>query len=518
MEEEVKVCKGFQEAGLRRSELDAGSIESLTKQVAKGGGIAFAGSIIQKIATFGLHILLARVLGSASYGLYALGFSVTSIAQTVASLGLNQGIVRFCAMYRGKWDNPRIKGTFLPAIAISSLSSVLVATGLFAFSSLIAQRFFNKPELTGVLRIFALAIPFYTLTGIATSLTQSFKRIEYQTGVHQVFRPLVNIVLVVLAFLLGFRLAGAVYGFLACGALSLVLALYFACKVFPDIVSPLRPVFETKRLIRFSVPMFLAGFCYLTLIQTDRIMLGFFKESSEVGVYNAASIISRQLLLFFYPLVAIFLPMISDLYNKQQLQELERLLKTVSRWMLATSLPFGLIICIFSPLIMNLFGTEFGAGWPVLLVLTFSQILFLSVGPEGEVLQMSGKQDLVLINTLVMVFVNIGLNIWLIPIWGKLGAAIATALSLSGIAIVQLIQVVRILNIHPLSIHYIKPLSSAVAAAVFGLGIRSFVGVSAISLIMATIAIFVVYALGVLILGLNRDDKLILRAVMKKLG
>ncbi|HIE13807.1 TPA: hypothetical protein EYP70_00890, partial [Candidatus Bathyarchaeota archaeon] len=240
--------------------------------------------------------------------------------------------------------------------------------------------------------------------------------------------------------------------------------------------------------------------------------------SSEVGVYNAASIISRQLLLFFYPLVAIFLPMISDLYNKQQLQELERLLKTVSRWMLATSLPFGLIICIFSPLIMNLFGTEFGAGWPVLLVLTFSQILFLSVGPEGEVLQMSGKQDLVLINTLVMVFVNIGLNIWLIPIWGKLGAAIATALSLSGIAIVQLIQVVRILNIHPLSIHYIKPLSSAVAAAVFGLGIRSFVGVSAISLIMATIAIFVVYALGVLILGLNRDDKLILRAVMKKLG
>lgn len=45
------------------------SLERLTKQVAKGGGIAFVGSTIVEVATFGLHILLGRVLGPGAYGL-----------------------------------------------------------------------------------------------------------------------------------------------------------------------------------------------------------------------------------------------------------------------------------------------------------------------------------------------------------------------------------------------------------------------------------------------------------------
>jgi hypothetical protein len=48
-------------------ELD--SIEHLTKQIAKGGGIAFIGSVIGNIAGFGLHILLGRVLGSSAWDL-----------------------------------------------------------------------------------------------------------------------------------------------------------------------------------------------------------------------------------------------------------------------------------------------------------------------------------------------------------------------------------------------------------------------------------------------------------------
>jgi len=61
-----------------------GELDKLTKQIAKGGGITAIGTVVGKISTLGLHILMSRVLGSAAYGLYVLGISIAGIAQAVA--------------------------------------------------------------------------------------------------------------------------------------------------------------------------------------------------------------------------------------------------------------------------------------------------------------------------------------------------------------------------------------------------------------------------------------------------
>lgn len=500
-----------------KPELDE-ALERLTKQVAKGGGIAFGGSTIGKAVGFGFNMLLGRVLGPGVYGLYALGISVTGIAQSVGSLGLNQGVIRFCSMYRGEGDNARVKGTIVSALAISLTSSILVAITLFALSGMIAQKFFHEPSLLWVLRVLALALPFYVLAGITTSFAQSFRRIDYQQGVNSIFRPLVKLVLVSLAFLLGYRLHGAIFGFIISGVLSAGLGFYFLWKIFPDIISRSKPIFEPLKLARFSVPMFLAGFCYMALHQTDRIMLGVFSTSAEVGVYSAASVLSQQLPLFFGAFVAIFLPMISDLYNRHRMMELGKLFKVVSRWIFITSLPLAVVMSIFSVPLMGLFGAKFTDGWPVLAILALSQIVYFSVGPVGEMLQMTGRQNLVLANTVVMLLTNIGLNIWLIPLWGKLGAATATAISIAAVEIAQLIQVKEILGINPFSINHIKPLGAAAVAAAFGFGVLRLTKGSVLDIILAVAGVMVIYVLTILILGLSREDKVVLHAVREKTG
>ena len=493
-----------------------GSLGQLTKQVAKGGGIALGGSIIGKAVGFGFNLLLGRILGPGEYGLYALGISAIGIAQSVGLLGLNQGVVRFCSMYRGEGDNARVKGTIVSALAISLISSVLVAITLFALSSVIAQKFFHEPALLWVLRALALALPFYTLAGITTSVAQSFRRIDYQQAVNNVFRPLTKLILVGLAFLLGYRLHGVIWGFIISGVLSAGLGFYFLWKIFPDIISRSKPIFEPLKLTRFSGPMFLAGFCYMALHQTDRIMLGFFSSSTEVGIYSAASVLSQQLPLFFGAFVAIFLPMISDLYNRHRMTELVKLFKVVSRWIFITSLPIAVIITVFSFPLMGLFGAKFASGWLVLVILALSQIVYFTVGPVGEILQMTGRQDLVLANTVIMLFANIGLNIWLIPIWGKFGAAVATAISISSVEIAQFIQVRRILKMNPFTINHIKPLIAAAVAAMLGLGVLRFTKESAIVILFSMVSVVVVYAFMVVILGFSSEDKVVLQAIREK--
>jgi O-antigen/teichoic acid export membrane protein len=499
-------------------ELD--SIEHLTKQIAKGGGIAFIGSVIGNIAGFGLHILLGRVLGSSAYGLYSLGASVWRIAQSVSSLGLNQGVVRFCAMYQGVGNKARLKGTIFSALVISLISSMLMGGILFALSGTIARELFRAPELAWILRFFGIALPFYVLMGITTSFAQAFRRIDYQQGVHNVFRPLVNFALVGLAFLLGFRLAGAVYGFLISGVLSAGLGFYFLWKLFPELVSISMTDHQSAQLLRFSVPVFFISISYLLATYTDRIMLGYFKKANDVGIYNAASATALQLTIFLGAIIGIFSPMVSDLYNKGIRKELKSLFTTVTKWVFTLTLPLFIILALFSKDIMLIFGIEFVSGWIVLVLLGFAQLINVGTGPVGILLQMTGKQDIDFVNGILLLCTNIGLNIWLIPLYGITGAGAATAVSLILIHTLRLIEVGKILKMTPYDKRYVKPIIASVVVLLLGtiLKVYSFPSTQWVWISTSMILLLMAY-IGILLgMGLDHEDKIILSAIKRKIS
>ena len=493
------------------------TIEHLTRQVAKGGGIAFIGSVIGKVATFGLHILLGRVLGPGVYGVYALGTSVTGIAQSVASLGLNEGVIRFSAMYRGVGDNARVKGTILAALAISSISSVVAAAVLFGFSRPIAERFFHETDLVWVLRVFAMALPFYVLMGITTSFAQSFRRIGIQQGVQNIFCPLFNLVLVGLAFLLGFRLAGAVYGFLVSGIVSAVLGFYFLWRIFPEVVRISNAVYQTAQLARFSVPMFLIGISYFLLTYTDQIMLGYFRKASDVGIYNAASALSMNVVIFITAIISIFSPIIADLYNRRKYNEMESLYKVTTRWILITSLPLFLIFVFFSNIMMSLFGAEYQEGSTVLILLALAYFVGAATGPGGVILQMSGRQDIDLTNIIVLVIGNIALNIWLIPTYGVIGAASATCITLVVAHIARFTEVYKIFKMIPYDFHILKPVVAGIIAAVPGVLFNVFSNPGSLKLAYIGLPLVVfIYGISLWGMGLHPQDKIILLAIIRK--
>jgi len=494
------------------------SLEKLTKRIAKGGGVAFAGGIVGNILGFGLNILLGRVLGPRDYGLYALGISVSGFVRSNATLGLGQGVIRFCSMYRGEGDKARIKGVILSSLLFSAISSFLMSVFLFIFSSLIAQRIFHSPELTPVLMVFALSLPFYVLLGVSISFAVSFQRIDFQQGVQNVFRPLLNLVLVGLAFMLGFRLEGAICGFLISGMASAGLGLYFLRKIFPEIKSMLKPIFEIKRILRYSIPIFFINISYLLLSYTDRIILGYFKDAKDVGFYNAGSILAMQTTLFLSAFISISSPIVADLHNRKKIKELENILKRTTRWAFSLTVPIFLFLFIFSnSTIALVFGYAFRFSAPILAILVFAQFVNVSVGPLGMLLQMTGRQDVEFYNGLILLIINVVLNIWLIPIYGGLGAAIATGTSLVLIHIARLVEVCKLFRIHPYDINFIKPVVAGIITAFFALIIALLFDMNRWYLMIAfAFAIFLFYTIVLLMIGLDKVDKEILYVAKKK--
>ncbi|HDD35634.1 MAG TPA: flippase [Candidatus Desulfofervidus auxilii] len=442
--------------GLEKSNVvEEGSFSDITQEIGRGGSIAFGGLLLGRFLQVLLHILIGRVLGPFHYGLYALGLSIMGVIRSIAGLGLNQGIVRFCSMYKGEGDFARLKGVFLSALTICLVSSILMATGLFLLSNTIAVQFFHNPKLVWILRIFSLALPFYVLMNITASFARAFKDIVRQQFIENIFHPLSNLIVVGFAFLIGLRLYGAVGGFLVSGILSAIIGLYIAKKLLPELChSNFETKYEIKKLIFFGFPLIFVGLSYFLMINIDRIMLGFFTNAKEVGMYTAASVVAVQLLIIHNALITIFAPMVSDLFNRNLLSELNRLYKSVTRWDLLISLIGFIIISLFSHELLGLYGEQFVEASNVLILLLVAYVISTAAGPTGTLLQMIGRQYLELLNASILIVSNIFLNALLIPLYGMIGAAMATIFAFFLLNIIQLIEIFLILKIVPFSSAY----------------------------------------------------------------
>ncbi|MBN2312742.1 MAG: flippase [Sedimentisphaerales bacterium] len=494
------------------------SSDQLIRTTAKGGGIALTGNLIDKGLRFPLEMLLARVLGAGDYGSYSLGYGLAVIAGELSMLGLSNGIVRFGALYKGVGDMKRAKGILRSALFISTLSGVAAGVLLFIFSPFVSEMF-NMPKLANVLRLFACAFPFYILTLMSGHAAGALQAIKCKTAVINICRPFANVLMVSIIFLFGFKLLGAVWGFLVSSAISAFLGLYLLKRIFPDMSSALKPTYEVGKLLRFSLPVLFVGFSHVLLGYTDRLMLGYFKASQELGVYSAAAVISQQASLITFSFGYIFCPMISDLYHRNELKDLDRLYKTVTRWIVSINVVILLLLIVFSKQIMGLFGPEFTSGGLVLVILSSVHLIGYSTGGAlvGYMLRMTGKQDIELINSIVMLITNITLNLWLIPKYGILGAAISTGVSFALINVARILEVFVLLRIHPYDTNYHKPFVAAFVVIILSVFI-SMLNNSRPFWMLSIVALSIVYFVVLYFLGLEYEDKMILQTVRRRIN
>ena len=123
----------------------------------------------------------------------------------------------------------------------------------------------------------------------------------------------------------------------------------------------------------------------------------------------------------------IFAPVIADLHAQGRQDVLQKLFQTLTKWIVALTFPLGCVIIIFALPLMRIFGPDFEAGWPVLVIGAIGQLVNCSVGSVGYLLLMSGNQRRLLKVQFAMAGVSVLANVALIPALGIVGAALAAA-------------------------------------------------------------------------------------------
>jgi stage V sporulation protein B len=232
--------------------------ESLRK-IVKGAGFVLIGTLVGRAFGYGSRLIIAR-LGAGDYGLVALGFAVMSIGVTLSMVGLQSGIVRYVSFYKGKEDKGRIKGTIISALKITLPLSLVLAFILFWYASWISIHVFHDANLTPILRIFAVGIPFSVLASNLLSATVGFQDMRYNVYAQYIFQEPLKLAAIVVLLLLGFGTLGAAWGWVLAIIAMSFLAFYFLEKnVFPIFKTKVKAVSVDKELFAFSFPLLFAG-------------------------------------------------------------------------------------------------------------------------------------------------------------------------------------------------------------------------------------------------------------------
>lgn len=494
------------------SNLDEATERALAA-VATGTGIALAGRVTAAGLGYAFSVLIARWLGAEDLGLFSLAFTLCTAVTILGRFGLGETtVLRFVALYRGEAALGRAKGTMRFVLRTTLSSSIVLTLALLLVAPAIAVNAFGKPELAWVLRGLAWMVPPSNVAGVALAATQACGVMTYVALTTGIIAPLLQLIVATVLVGLGCGLSGAVIAAVAAQGAAAVLGYRFLGRVMLEFQDDGVPAeVESARLLRFAKSMigldltsYLAGWI-------DILLLGAYVTAHDLGLYSAAARTAALTSFLLLGVNALFAPTMADLFNRGELAILERLFKTVTKWVVTIALPVFLLCALRGGAILALFGPEFRAAAASLAVLAAGQLVNAATGSVGYMLIMSGRQNLALADQIGGLCLALILSLWLIPRWGALGAAVAMGSTTAAVNLVRLIQVRVLIRLHPYDASFRQPLIAAAGALVAGLAAAAAApaeGVAALG--VPALAFAAAYAALLIALGFSREDRLVL--------
>ncbi|NPA71559.1 MAG: flippase [Gammaproteobacteria bacterium] len=419
-----------------------------------GAGFAFIIQTLGVALKYIAQVLLARWLGPTEYGIYSYIFTWANVIATFATLGLTIGIIKFIPEYvvHKKWCF--LKGIISQARLLVFGSGIALGAGSY-FALLYTQS--GKVGSHELLLGMSL-VPLLALTNIQAEMLRSLKHI-----ITAYAPPLVlqQVILIGLAYNLKkyFRMLtskNALMISLTTSTLIIVIQHLILHTKLPPKIKSVKPCYETHKWLRTSLPLLVTITSSAVLNQADIVMLGLLIGPKEAGVYTAATKTATLVSFLLAATNKIIAPTISELYTQKRYSHLANLIRSINRLIFWPTLATVIILVLGGPFLLKLFGEEFTIAYYPLIILAMGQLINAVVGPVGYLISLTGYQN---ISALVLGFsalLNIILNAILIPYFGLIGAAIATASSIIFWNIALYLAVKRLLNMDTFAFNFLN--------------------------------------------------------------
>jgi O-antigen/teichoic acid export membrane protein len=493
------------------------SEQSTATREAKGIGINLL-TLFAQAALPAFHVQLARLLGAEGYGLYTWSNALVDMSSVITLFGMDLAVARKVSIAHANGDQDGAVIATGTALRVVLASGVLVAAAI-GFAAPAIATFQGKPGLATPLRVLAIVPIAYHAASMFIVALQSKLLMKYEFYARGLVQPLSLLVLTTLILRSGFGLAGACAAVASGMAMTCLVAAYFYNRELP-LGPTLRAAWRGPvdwSLVKMGLPLVLTNLVWALQGRMDLLTLGYYRSSEDAAAYGACLIYVISLAQVrgaFYPIVLATLP---PALARNDIAFANRFVQRQNRWVAILAMPLFVLFAGFGDGLLAVFGAEFVRGAPAMAILAVGQLASAMALPASA-LTLSGNARWSALSGGICIALQVLLLPILVPRYGLTGAAISSATGLVASQVAQHGITYRIFKIHGFSRGLAKVTASATIAFALGralfafaewpLAVRFFVGVGTSA---------IVYVIVLVALGLENDERAMIRAGLAKL-
>lgn len=435
---------------------------------ARAAGLIFAIRVFSAVLAFVLQVFLARWMGDTQYGVFVLVWVIALVLGGLSCFGLQTAIIRFITQYRTNGNEALLRGVLLAAPMIVIGASLLVAgCGLlvmYSFPDLVSEMYVVPFYLVLV------CLPLLALEEIQEGIARSYDLPLIALGPVFILRPAGILVLMAGAWLAGFE-ANAVVAMSAAVIAALVSTLYQSIMLWSrikaaistefladkDLQTPVQRKYQMAIWAKVALPVFMAGGFYNLQANIDVMFVGYFLSPEKVALYYASLKVLAFVHFVHFALRTASAHHFSRYYSNNDMDGLADYARKIAQWSFWPTLLLASIMVLAGKYFLGMFGPQFVDGQVLLVILAAGIVARSTIGPAESLLSMTGQQNKLVLVLAVTLVCNIVLNIVLIPIFGVMGAAIATCIAMVFESAALYAAVHRYLDLHLFIIGAGKP-------------------------------------------------------------
>jgi O-antigen/teichoic acid export membrane protein len=378
--------------------------------------------------SFAFSFLVARHLGAAGNGAFALALTTGLFGSAVSLLGLDYVLLRTMAGDLRQGKPGAARGAARSALAATCVAAVIVGVFVALVGAPALQTLLGKDLDPLLIYLAAVAVLPLTLNRMAVAALRGTGGVLWGQWMEGSQAMIVAVGVLLAIFAAGGMIdaTGVVILYFATATLSALSAwtvyLRRSRSWPPAEPQPIRPMLNQGWRITFVV---------LTRLVLDwlvLISLGSYYSTTEVGQFRTAWQIAALIAMLFTTVDTVTGPRMASASRVGDVGQIRKLVRQAVGTMMAISTPLFVVAFGFPEWVLGLFGPEFVAAAPALRILAAGQLINIVVGPMGTVLLMTGGEHILMKISLVGLVVLAGLCVTLIPLYGLNGAALTTTL------------------------------------------------------------------------------------------
>lgn len=491
-------------------------VDHSLKIIAKSSIFVFLAVFLSKFFTYVYRIVIARQFGKEEYGVFNLALIIFFLFGVLASLGLQEGLLRFIPIYRGKKQEENNVYLFNFALKLMLIASLVFSVLFFLLNEFISKNIFNDPALLVYLKFLSLLLPFFVLEGLFLIILRAYEKVNQYSFTFNFLPTLAQLVILLLLIHFGVGktsiLTSYFLGLFIVFIVSLSLLLFQFSHFFKKVyISKQTKNSINSGVLPYSFFMLFFGLASLVYYWVDSLVIGYFMDTPSVGLYNAA--VPLALLFGLTPslFIQLFSPLITRNYAIDKFPLINNVSKQVAKWIFLINLPFILLAIFYPGALINLtFGGEYLGAANSLRLLSIG-FFFTSLSEVSQnLLYTYGKSKVVLSNLIFTAVLNLILNLLLVPRYGLDGAAFSTMTSSIFWAVLTILFSYHHTKVFPLDKNLLKILGASFLPLIPLVILKGVIPTTKISVILQG-SFFILFYFLIMALLFDEKDRMILK-------